>query len=324
MAAAERVRSAACRLARRLTWRGLLLVALLVWAAQQALLLFPGETLRDRLLYRVAVIREPSGVIITKKASQLPDSAFSEEQKATLRTVFQWATTPTTRCVRQSTFGGQPYLSSQIETHILEGDRPVCFDAGFSIADPTRPCVVYSFGIKDDWSFDDAMARFGCEVHAFDPSIGAAPERRPSGVRFHPVGIGRNDHVNVYGWRIRTLDTVVRELGHAQRPRLSYLKVDGEGAEFDMLSQQLLDARGERALDKFDQIGMEVHFRKAPETEMEFYSRVANLTVRLRQRGWEVAESVPNKIYNKWFHFPGLDKPASHMFDMLLLRPQRV
>ena len=30
-------------------------------------------------------------------------------------------------------------------------------------------CLVYSFGINNDFKFDDAIAKTGCEVHAFDP-----------------------------------------------------------------------------------------------------------------------------------------------------------
>ena len=30
-------------------------------------------------------------------------------------------------------------------------------------------CLVYSFGIDWDFKFDDAIAKTGCEVHAFDP-----------------------------------------------------------------------------------------------------------------------------------------------------------
>ena len=31
-------------------------------------------------------------------------------------------------------------------------------------------CVVYSFGLGADWSFDKAAEKFGCSVHGFDPT----------------------------------------------------------------------------------------------------------------------------------------------------------
>ncbi|KAK3788434.1 hypothetical protein RRG08_049808 [Elysia crispata] len=34
----------------------------------------------------------------------------------------------------------------------------------------TTSCLVYSYGINNDFSFDDDMAKYGCEVHSFDPT----------------------------------------------------------------------------------------------------------------------------------------------------------
>jgi hypothetical protein len=48
-----------------------------------------------------------------------------------------------------------------------DGGREVCqFDASLS-----GPC--YSFGIDREWTFDDAAAEAGCEVHGFDPGKSA-------------------------------------------------------------------------------------------------------------------------------------------------------
>lgn len=254
----------------------------------------------------------------------MADSQFPPEQRESIRTALLWATTLTTECRRLATFGGQLYSSSDIETKIIEGDRPVCFDKGFSISDASQRCIVYSFGIKNDWSFDDSMARFGCEVHAFDPSINIPEGQRPSGVRFHRVGIGRNNHINALGWKVQTLDSIMSDLGHTKQ-RLAYLKIDTEGAEFDMLAQQLLQhEQGKYVLDSFDQIGMEIHFRLDPEQQVGFYSLLLNITRGLQKRQWKMASSEPNKIYNKWFRFPGMKEPFSHMFDVLLLNRRLV
>ncbi|XP_043209808.1 methyltransferase-like protein 24 isoform X2 [Amphibalanus amphitrite] len=263
------------------------------------------------------------GQPLTVDGSSVPDSQFSAAQKRSIRTAYKWVGTNTTWCRRQASFGGQAYSNRNWESRIQDGDRPVCLDSEFSISDERSPCVVYAYGVSYDWTFDDGMARFGCEVHSFDPSIGAQPARRPSGVHFHPVGLGRNDHVNAYGWQIWTLDRAMRELGHDHLPRLQYLKLDSEGSEWDMFSQQLFDGVGHQALDKFDQIGVEVHMRKAAEREMEFYERIANVTVRLSELGWEVAQATPTKIYPVWFRFPGLDEPVPLMYDLLLVNRRR-
>ncbi|KAL5013290.1 hypothetical protein ScPMuIL_007560 [Solemya velum] len=51
---------------------------------------------------------------------------------------------------------------------ITDGGWEVCEDAQYR---PERPCLVYSFGIANDFSFDDGIEkRYGCEVHSFDPT----------------------------------------------------------------------------------------------------------------------------------------------------------
>lgn len=51
----------------------------------------------------------------------------------------------------------------------IDGQKSVCLDPG--LAPPPGICVVYSFGLSDDWSFESAMALYGCDVYAFDPSL---------------------------------------------------------------------------------------------------------------------------------------------------------
>ncbi|XP_037799900.1 uncharacterized protein LOC119594898 [Penaeus monodon] len=49
-----------------------------------------------------------------------------------------------------------------------DGDKWVCTDEG--VGPPSRGCLVYSFGINYEWSFDDAMAERGCKVYTLDPT----------------------------------------------------------------------------------------------------------------------------------------------------------
>ncbi len=53
-------------------------------------------------------------------------------------------------------------------------------------------CLVYSFGVSDDWSFEDTMGNLGCRVRAFDPTIDS-PEKRygysRTAVARHPTGL---------------------------------------------------------------------------------------------------------------------------------------
>jgi hypothetical protein len=45
-----------------------------------------------------------------------------------------------------------------------------CNDAAFNEIVKSKKCIVYSFGLGFDWSFDSALERLGCELHGFDPS----------------------------------------------------------------------------------------------------------------------------------------------------------
>jgi len=56
-----------------------------------------------------------------------------------------------------------------------------------------RKCVVYSYGVNDDLSFElELIERTGCEVHAFDPTVGGLPRDCQDNPRitFHKQALG--------------------------------------------------------------------------------------------------------------------------------------
>ncbi|XP_033759773.1 methyltransferase-like protein 24 [Pecten maximus] len=123
----------------------------------------------------------------------------------------------------------------------------VCYDEQFKLG---KPCLVYSFGIANDFSFDDEMATIdGCEVHSFDPSMGVKDHVRKSSVHFHNIGIGgvvienldarRDIYVTEQQtWMVMTLKTIMAALGHADRD-IDVLKIDVEGSEWDVVEYLL-------------------------------------------------------------------------------------
>jgi hypothetical protein len=136
-------------------------------------------------------------------------------------------------------------------------------------------CVVYSFGLGADWSFDNAGESNECDVHGFDPSgplwrtgmYGTAynkinyevqyPSRKKT---FHNWGVGAADQAiyppgsipqewpglgdppftetNSEPWDVRSVSRIMKDLGH---DRLSVLKVDVEGGEWGVLASMLYD-----------------------------------------------------------------------------------
>ncbi|XP_031550099.1 methyltransferase-like protein 24 [Actinia tenebrosa] len=102
-----------------------------------------------------------------------------------------------------------------------DGAWDVCFDANVGLTPGS--CIVYSFGIGRDFSFDDGMASHGCHVFSFDPTIGQQNHKRPSGVEFFSIGLSDFDQEGSGNiskklpksqWKTRTLASVINELGH--------------------------------------------------------------------------------------------------------------
>ncbi|CAL4122752.1 unnamed protein product, partial [Meganyctiphanes norvegica] len=51
-----------------------------------------------------------------------------------------------------------------------DGDKEFCLD--HHLSPPHNNCLVYSFGIGDDLTFEDALTTFkNCEIHMFDPTL---------------------------------------------------------------------------------------------------------------------------------------------------------
>jgi FkbM family methyltransferase len=122
--------------------------------------------------------------------------------------------------------------------------------------------IVYSLGVGNDVDLDlSLIERYGLVVHAFDPTPSAVEWVRrnplPERFRFHPVGVAGFDGEAEFGAPsragnpsysmlrstggaaagvtapVRRLRTLVREAGHE---RIDLLKIDIEGAEYEVLS----------------------------------------------------------------------------------------
>ncbi|XP_043208118.1 uncharacterized protein LOC122373811 [Amphibalanus amphitrite] len=251
----------------------------------------------------------------TNRTTPSNQRLFTEKEKAMFRYLFDWPEIPTSSCKRMLKMGG---LASG-KGCLTDGDKHVCLDEPLSLATAHDDCLIYSFGINYDWSFDEAARAFGCEVHSFDPSIDYPEGRRSDGITFHHFGIGRNNHTNVYGWQIYTLDQIMDILGHKGRT-IHYLKMDAEGGEFDMMAQQLLDGDGEFVLDKVEQIGFEVHFKLDPNLEMAFYRRANRSVHALRQLGFNMVHWEYNKVVKERYLYPGVERPVSLLYEILLIK----
>jgi Methyltransferase domain len=129
-------------------------------------------------------------------------------------------------------------------------------------------CLVYSFGIHTSWEWEEKVATlFGCEVHAFDPTMDH-PHTLAPGVTFHKFGL-QADGVDVsttHGAEYEPIDPnvllslpdIMHRLGHEQRV-LDVLMLDCEGCEWGAL-HNLICSKQSTAIVK--QIVTEFHFQR--------------------------------------------------------------
>ena len=164
-----------------------------------------------------------------------------------------------------------PLERTACPTSTRVGDRG---DGGWWLCTPKRPkswCVVYSFGIKDNFSFDQAMVKRGCEVHGFDPSPDGLASKRayegvgavyhdfgvgdvdktygPGTVPFHWPGIGYLRDSNTRPWTLRRIPTIQTTLGKDKDPTI--LKLDVEGTEWSVLEDIVASTSWEQFMVEF-------------------------------------------------------------------------
>ena len=85
-----------------------------------------------------------------------------------------------------------------------DGHKAVCLDP--AVAPIYGDCLVYSFGINNQWTFDDAMDQMHCQVYSFDPSMGVADHNRTDRIHFYGIGLSGKDRDGK--WKMRTLKVI--------------------------------------------------------------------------------------------------------------------
>eukprot|EP00092_Neocalanus_flemingeri_P049176 GFUD01056427.1.p1 GENE.GFUD01056427.1~~GFUD01056427.1.p1 ORF type:complete len:347 (+),score=85.51 GFUD01056427.1:57-1097(+) len=126
----------------------------------------------------------------------------------------------------------------------VDGDKFVCMDNMMS----DKPCLIYSFGISNDWTFEDFMDFRGCEIHAHDPTVDF-PAKRGKNIKFSKLGLSTETSSDM-----DTLANILKKNGHSDSV-IEYLKIDVEGAELTGLPDWLKTG----ALDNVNQLAMELH-----------------------------------------------------------------
>ncbi|ODM91931.1 Methyltransferase-like protein 24 [Orchesella cincta] len=159
---------------------------------------------------------------------------------------------------------------------IGDGGKWVC---GFEVFEQTKktgaPCVVYSFGVQDDSSFEALfLQRTNCHVFSYDMSVSQIgnPLRGHSNPKLKFASIGLGDKNNDTR-KLKTLGTLMEENGHTW---LDVLKLDIEWMEIPVFEEflKIYDVM------PFGQLQVEVHLPE-PFSFPKFY----NMWERLEEKG---------------------------------------
>uniref|UniRef100_A0A493TLL5 Methyltransferase like 24 n=1 Tax=Anas platyrhynchos platyrhynchos TaxID=8840 RepID=A0A493TLL5_ANAPP len=136
----------------------------------------------------------------------------------------------------------------------------VCLDERFGLIHRIRSkqCRLYSLGLgNDDNQFEVSMAKSGCEVHRFDPSIKSAHIQEGRRLWYHRLSVDwRDPNPAIAAHRLHSntkkLGTILNEFGHQ---KIDVLKADVESAEWKILENLIL----EDVIEQIGQLVFEVH-----------------------------------------------------------------
>ncbi|KZS12665.1 Uncharacterized protein APZ42_022826 [Daphnia magna] len=165
--------------------------------------------------------------------------------------------TNSTSCQLAIDFGLR--IVNDIKLGASDGHKAVCFDK--HITPDFGNCVVYSFGINNEWTFDEAMAQFGCQVYAFDPSMNVSAHDRSELIHFYDIGLDGQDRLHpTKGWRMKTASSIYEMLAsrHGASTLIDILKMDVEFSEWDAIPEMVQSGF---LADKVKQLAVEIHFK---------------------------------------------------------------
>lgn len=192
-----------------------------------------------------------------------------------------------------------------------DGQKAICMD--LKVKPRSTQCLVYSFGIKNEWSFDEQMELYGCQVYAFDPSMNMKPHDYGPAIHFYDWGLSHRNKIGVgkqSGWNMRTLSSIYNDLSklHGNSTVIDYLKIDIENGEWKVIEDIIKSGM----LSKIRQLGIEIHLTN--NESIKVYRKHAKLLRLLEKSGMMRF----NSKYNQWCtgEFPELKLRASLCYEI--------
>ena len=199
-----------------------------------------------------------------------------------------------TACEYRHYFGGEMQYWNPTG---MDGQYPICLDKPVRpITSKEKRCVVYSFGINKDWSFDEALEKYGCEIFSFDPSMNETDHDHSKHIHFYQMGLGDRDidDNNVPDvWKFKTLDSIYRMLmPHHGETIIDYLKVDIEWDEWNCFKQIIKSGM----LEKVRQLTIELHLPNKLLSANVINSSYIDMTIEDYRSLVRLVKSIENRM----------------------------
>ncbi|CUA72614.1 hypothetical protein RSOLAG22IIIB_10182 [Rhizoctonia solani] len=202
-----------------------------------------------------------------------------------------------------------PYETTRLGT-MGDGGKWIC---GLSRLMEKPDCVVYSAGISTDSSFEaDILRKTQCQVFGFDFSVNQfGPEIENfaslrARTKFYKYAISGDDdyRANPPRWTLRTL------MERHRHTFIDILKIDIEGAEFDVLAETIKYYVDNDLPLPFGQLQLEIHSENVP------FERFLKWWEALEAAGLRPFHTETNLIVFNWWR----SKPTFSEYSFLNIR----
>ena len=134
-----------------------------------------------------------------------------------------------------------------------------------------RQCIVYSYGISTDTSFERSMIdSVGCKVFGFDPTVGWTNMSYGNYSRnfvFYKTALGAKSGSSPMFSLMEHIHDTMQRLNHSY---IDILKVDVEGSEWEIFADMLSSLRLNPQISWFGQLLIELHYHTATQLDSFF------------------------------------------------------